>query len=94
MLCLRATDFPPREEIAGLIDQHGLADGIDYAIEDDRVAYMKLVKTDSDYLQASQTGYYQGLALTLVRLDNQEWRVFAFGDRHLAASEIFLPGHR
>lgn len=89
-LCLRAADFPSREQVAKLIDEHGLAEGIDYAIEDDRVAYMKLVKTDSNYLQAFRTGFYQGLALTLVKLDNQEWRVFAFGGQRPDASRIFL----
>lgn len=93
-LCLRATDFPPREEVARLIDGHGLAEGVDYAIEDERVAYMKLVQTDNDYLQAFRTGSYQGLTLTLVQLDNQQWRVFAFGGRRLDASKIFLPTDR
>lgn len=88
-LCLQTTDFPPIEDTAALLEGHGLADGVDYAIEEPRIAYMKLVRTDQAYLQAISSGSFEGMAITLVQIDSLEWRVHSFGSRFLEKESIW-----
>ncbi|RBP62918.1 PIN domain-containing protein [Brevibacterium sanguinis] len=92
-LCHRASDFPNRRQLSKVLEGYGLAEGVEFAIDDpDRVAYMKLVRSNDPLLRAMNSGSQTGMiALTLARLSPEhEWRVFSFGSTYSTPENIFL----